>query len=174
MIRALHPKARHHCYAYRFLERDEITEYATDAGEPTGSAGQPILGELRRNNLINVCVIVVRYFGGTKLGIPGLIHAYRESTWQAILAAEQITIRRTVTFLIDMPIALQPMFYVACKQRGLEIERPEYQDRFTAQVRIPMEHTEEHMQHMLALIAGKEGTSDQLCRWLGMAVTRKE
>ena len=173
-VKALHPKARHHCYAYRILERDEITEFATDAGEPAGSAGQPILGEIRRNALLNICVIVVRYFGGTKLGIPGLIHAYRESAHHAIATAKRITVERTVLFTLEMPIALQPMFYSACKQCHVEIEQPEYRERFHAQIRVPLKETDDHVLQLLSHIAGKTGSTDQLCRWLDVSLERIE
>ena len=74
-----HPKAVHHCYAYR-LGTDGIQFRAVDDGEPSGSAGKPILGQIDSLGLINVLVIVVRYFGGTLLGVPGLIYAYKTAT----------------------------------------------------------------------------------------------
>lgn len=88
-IKELHPKATHHCYAYR-LGLDKLTNYrANDDGEPAGTAGKPILGQIDSKQLTNLIVIVVRYFGGTKLGVPGLIHAYKSSTK---LALEQANI----------------------------------------------------------------------------------
>ena len=79
-IKELHPKATHHCYAYR-LGLDKLTNYrANDDGEPAGTAGKPILGQIDSKQLTNLIVVVVRYFGGTKLGVPGLIHAYKSST----------------------------------------------------------------------------------------------
>ena len=89
-IKAIHPKARHVCYAYR-LGINETQEKAADAGEPNGSAGLPILNQLRSSNLDNCLAIVVRYFGGTKLGIPGLINAYKTSTQLTIEANKIIT-----------------------------------------------------------------------------------
>ena len=78
-IKEKYPKASHYCFAYRLgLEK---TDYrVSDDGEPSGSAGRPILGELDSKNLTNTAVVVVRYFGGTLLGIPGLINAYKTST----------------------------------------------------------------------------------------------
>ena len=88
-VRALHPKARHHCYAYR-LGLDRSVFRVNDDGEPAGSAGRPILNVLLSNELTNVLVVVVRYFGGTLLGIPGLINAYKSSTQEAIANADII------------------------------------------------------------------------------------
>lgn len=71
--------ATHHCYAYRIGPKGEEWR-ANDDGEPSGTAGKPILGQLLSRDITNVLVVVVRWFGGTKLGVPGLIEAYREST----------------------------------------------------------------------------------------------
>ena len=75
-LREQYPDANHICYGYRIKEGDRVDEFATDAGEPKGSSGIPILNVLKRNQLVNVVIFVIRYFGGSKLGIPGLIHAY--------------------------------------------------------------------------------------------------
>jgi len=82
-VKSNHPKARHHCYAYR-LSMDRSVFRVNDDGEPAGSAGRPILNTLLSNDLTNTLVIVVRYFGGTLLGIPGLINAYKTATQEAI------------------------------------------------------------------------------------------
>ncbi len=81
-----HPKAVHHCYAWR-LGTDGTQFRAVDDGEPSGSAGRPILGQIDSNGLTNVLVIVVRYFGGTLLGVPGLINAYKTAAAQALDAS---------------------------------------------------------------------------------------
>jgi len=70
------PDASHICYGYRIKEGGRLDEFATDAGEPKGSSGIPILNVLKRNQLVNVVIFVIRYFGSSKLGIPGLINAY--------------------------------------------------------------------------------------------------
>ena len=81
--------ARHHCYAYRLGYRGDVFR-ANDDGEPSGSAGRPILGQIDTLGLSDVLVVVVRYFGGIKLGIPGLIRAYKTSTADALSQAEII------------------------------------------------------------------------------------
>jgi len=98
-VKQKHPKARHHCYAYR-LGMDKNRYRANDDGEPSGSAGRPILGQIDSFGLTNVLVVVVRYFGGTKLGIPGLINAYKTSTAEALDTADKE--ERTVDVLIQI------------------------------------------------------------------------
>ena len=85
-VRKMHPKARHHCYAYR-LGLDGNNFRANDDGEPSGTAGRPILGQLDSAGVTNTLVIVVRYFGGTLLGASGLINAYKNSAAEALSAA---------------------------------------------------------------------------------------
>jgi uncharacterized YigZ family protein len=90
-LKAEHFKAVHFCWAYRI---DAATFRANDDGEPAGSAGKPILNVLQSNNLEQILVVVVRYFGGTLLGVPGLIKAYKEATALAIDNGEIVEIKR--------------------------------------------------------------------------------
>lgn len=89
-LRTKHPKARHFCWAVR-LSPDRSLFKINDDGEPSGTAGRPILNTLLSADLTNVLVIVVRYFGGTLLGVPGLINAYKTATTEAIAASEIIS-----------------------------------------------------------------------------------
>lgn len=91
-----HPKAVHHCFAYR-LGIDKNNFRCADDGEPSGSAGKPVLGQIDSKDLTNVAVVVVRYFGGTLLGVPGLINAYKTS---ASLALQ-------LTPIIQKPVLIQ-------------------------------------------------------------------
>lgn len=87
-IKSLHAKAEHACYAYQV--GSPIKTRANDDGEPSGSAGLPILGQLKSHELINVGCVVIRYYGGTKLGVPGLIAAYKNTCLGAIRENEII------------------------------------------------------------------------------------
>lgn len=83
LIKEKHPKASHFCFAYR-IGADGMTFRSTDAGEPSGTAGRPILGQIDSKQITNVMVVVIRYFGGTLLGIPGLTQAYKVSASMAL------------------------------------------------------------------------------------------
>lgn len=88
-LNRLHPSARHFCYAYLIGPNGE--EYrANDDGEPNGSAGLPILNQIKSKELTNTLAVVVRYFGGTKLGVSGLINAYKETTRMALEKAKVV------------------------------------------------------------------------------------
>ena len=89
-VRKLEHSARHHCYAY-VLNPDKSAWRANDDGEPSSTAGKPILGQIQSNELTNILIVVVRYFGGVKLGVTGLIRSYKTAAAQAILEATIIT-----------------------------------------------------------------------------------
>lgn len=94
-----HPKARHIIYAYRFInEFDQIVENQTDDGEPKNSAGKPSLDVLRGNELVNTALITVRYFGGIKLGIGGMIRAYGGAIKEVITESELISYEKMFKF----------------------------------------------------------------------------
>ncbi|MCF3108448.1 IMPACT family protein [Niabella sp. CC-SYL272] len=92
-VKKEHPKANHHCFAYR-LGTDGNTFRVSDAGEPSGTAGRPILGQIDSRQVTDALIIVVRYFGGTLLGVPGLINAYKSAAAMAL----------QVTHLVRKPV----------------------------------------------------------------------
>jgi uncharacterized YigZ family protein len=95
-----HPKAVHHCFAYRIgLEGTNFR--ISDDGEPSGSAGRPILGQIDSKQLTNTCIVVVRYFGGTLLGIPGLINAYKTVSSLVLQTIPVIQKYREVTYQLN-------------------------------------------------------------------------
>ena len=105
-LRKKYYDATHHCYAWRLGPHGE-TFRANDDGEPSGTAGKPILGQLLSNELVNCLIVVVRYFGGTKLGVSGLIGAYKESAAEAIRAAE--IVERTVDTVVEVEFSYLAM-----------------------------------------------------------------
>lgn len=103
-LRQEHHKARHWCYAYR-LGTEGLQFRANDDGEPSGSAGRPILGQIDSFGVTDVLIVVVRYFGGTLLGVPGLINAYKHAAAEALCQAEIIekNIEKTAWIICDYP-----------------------------------------------------------------------
>ena len=101
ILKKEHPKAVHHCFAYR-IGTDGNNFRSSDDGEPSGTAGKPILGQIDSRGITNVAVIVVRYWGGTMLGVPGLINAYKTATALALqvtpLVEKQIEINYSIEF----------------------------------------------------------------------------
>ena len=140
-LRQEHHKARHCCYAYR-LGVDGNQFRANDDGEPSGSAGRPILGQIDSFELTDVLVVVVRYFGGTLLGVPGLIHAYKTST-QMVLENAQIiekNIEKTVRIRCEYPY-LNEAIRIA-KNHQAEIIEQDLQLDCRLTVRIPLANAE--------------------------------
>jgi uncharacterized YigZ family protein len=99
LLKKEHPKAGHHCYAYR-IGTDGLQFRANDDGEPSGSAGRPILGQIDSAGLSNVLAVVIRYFGGTLLGVPGLINAYKTTAAEALTAAT--VVEKNIEFAITL------------------------------------------------------------------------
>ena len=140
-LRQEHHKARHWCYAYR-LGVDGNQFRANDDGEPSGSAGRPILGQIDSFELTDVLVVVVRYFGGTLLGVSGLIHAYKTSTQMALENAQIIekNIEKTVRIRCEYPY-LNEAIRIA-KNHQAEIIEQDLQLDCRLTVRIPLANAE--------------------------------
>ena len=127
--------ARHVCYAYMLGAEREVFR-ANDNGEPSGTAGKPILGQINSNNLTNILILVVRYFGGIKLGTSGLIVAYRAAAAEAIAAAEitEKTVDEDVSFSFDYIYMNDVMRIV--KEEGPEMVSQGYESDCTMTLRI--------------------------------------
>ena len=125
-----HFKAVHHCYAYR-LGLDRSNFRVNDDGEPSGTAGKPILNTLLSQEITNVLVVVVRYFGGTLLGVPGLINAYKSATIEALAVAD--IIEKTVNDVYNVSFEFVQMNDVmkVVKEFSLKIRNQTYDNQCT-------------------------------------------
>ncbi len=102
-IRREFQDASHNCWAFRVFENGQISEGYSDAGEPSGSAGMPILGAIREMELVNVAVVVTRYFGGVKLGVRGLIDAYHSAALEALRMAKVVRLKLKNVYEVIAP-----------------------------------------------------------------------
>lgn len=143
-VKKEHFKARHHCYAYR-LGMDKNNFRANDDGEPSGTAGRPILGQIDSFGLTNVFIVVVRYFGGTKLGTSGLINAYRTGAQVALNNAEIIEKSLDDIFLITFDYALMSQVMNTIKKLELEIVEQDFGNIGKIQIAIPKNEVENQM-----------------------------
>ncbi len=139
-LRKEHFKARHHCFAWR-LQPDGSLFRANDDGEPSGTAGRPILGQIDSFSLTYVAVMVVRYFGGTLLGTSGLIHAYREAAAEALRNAEIIECLVKDFFLLDFDYALMPDVMNAVKKLELGVLRQNFEEHGQIEIGIRQSET---------------------------------
>lgn len=162
-----HSKARHNCFAFMIGSNDQI-QRASDNGEPSGTAGVPILNALKQNHLHNVVAVVTRYFGGIKLGTGGLIRAYNGTTAEAI---QQIGIvdrirMNEVQFQIEYSNFEKIKYYL--KQHAIKLTSINYTEKITLTVLLPhseIDHFEEALHNFLSaqlsFTIGKESYADQ-------------
>ncbi|TFH34248.1 MAG: YigZ family protein [Bacteroidia bacterium] len=118
-IRKEYHDARHHCYAYMIGTGDD-TWRVNDDGEPSGSAGNPIMGQIKSFNITNVVIVVVRYFGGTLLGVGGLINAYRTSAKEALSSAVIIRGLIREKYLVEFPYTSMNSVMKIIKEENIE------------------------------------------------------
>ncbi len=170
-LRKEHFKARHHCFAWR-LGPDGARHRANDDGEPSGTAGRPILGQIDAFGLTDVLIVVVRYFGGTLLGTSGLIQAYRESAAEALRQGQIVEKIIQDTFLFDFDYALMPDVMNAVKKLGLDLVREEYGDRGIMEVAIRQSESAANLLQVKALIWKVSLEEAATLEWpAGMTVT---
>jgi uncharacterized YigZ family protein len=137
-----HPKAVHHCFAYRFgLGKNNFR--VSDDGEPSGSAGRPILGQIDSKELTNVAVIVVRYFGGTLLGVPGLINAYKTATAMALQLTPIIQKPVLINYQLQFDYTRQNDVMTILKQYNCTVLKQEQQLFCIADIGVPKSRVEE-------------------------------
>ena len=118
--------AKHNCIAYRVVENGRIIEKASDDGEPSGTAGGPMLNILQKNNLCNLVVVVTRYFGGILLGTGGLVRAYSDATQKVIEKSTKISKVEGVEIEIKLDYPNLEIFKYYCKNNEINITRIDY------------------------------------------------
>ncbi|WP_159517452.1 IMPACT family protein [Sunxiuqinia indica] len=127
-LKKTHHSARHHCYAWR-LGANKKRFRANDDGEPSSTAGKPIFGQIKRNHLTNVLVVVVRYFGGTLLGVSGLITAYKEAAADVLQKATIIEKLIETTFEIEFDYSMMNPVMRIFKEDKLEQKKNKFELR---------------------------------------------
>lgn len=134
-LRGEYHDARHWCYAYRIGSRGQA-ERANDDGEPSGTAGRPILGQLLSRGLTNTLVVVVRYFGGIKLGVSGLIESYKSATIDALEAATVVERKREARIEVSFPYLAMNQVMKALKDSGATIKNQQFDNDCSIMIQI--------------------------------------
>lgn len=140
-IKSQHPKARHHCWALR-LSPDRTMFRVNDDGEPSGTAGKPILNMLLSYDVTNVLAVVVRYFGGTLLGVPGLINAYKKATMEALENSEIIEQMVNSVFRLTFEHAQMNDVMRVIKEENLRIRDQIFDNRCSIDIEIRLSSEE--------------------------------
>jgi uncharacterized YigZ family protein len=140
-LKKAHPKASHLCFAYR-IGADGQQFRVSDAGEPSGSAGRPILGQIDSRELTNTAVVVVRYFGGTLLGVPGLIQAYKTAASLALQITPAVRKPVLITHELQFNYTCLNDVMMVVRRHHCVIENQEQQLFCLFRVGIPLEHLE--------------------------------
>jgi uncharacterized YigZ family protein len=136
VLKKEHPKANHHCFAYR-IGLDGNNFRVSDDGEPSRSAGKPILGQIDSKQLVNVLVVVVRYFGGTLLGVPGLINAYKTATALALQLTPIIQKQVLTLYSLQFDYTRMNDVMIVVRQFGCEVLKQENQLFCQLEIGIP-------------------------------------
>ncbi|MEM0994726.1 MAG: YigZ family protein [Bacteroidota bacterium] len=151
-VKKKHFKARHYCYAYR-LGMNKADFRANDDGEPSGTAGRPILGQIDSRTLSNILVVVVRYFGGTKLGTSGLINAYKTSAAVALDQANIITKTVKMIYRIHFDYAIMGDVMSSAKKMDLDIQQQVFESKPYLEVAIPKSEVDAKLLTFKALVS---------------------
>lgn len=136
-----HHAARHHCYAWR-LGPDKKHFRANDDGEPSSTAGKPILGQIKRFELTNILLVVVRYFGGTLLGVGGLINAYKQAAADVLSKSEIIEKLVEVSFTVEFDYPMMNPVMKVFKEEELLQEESQFEIRCRIKTSVRKKHAE--------------------------------
>jgi len=145
-VRKKYHDARHNCYAYRILGEDGVTEKQSDDGEPSGTAGAPMLSILKKKELTNVIAIVTRYFGGILLGTGGLVRAYSDALTMAIDNVKEVKKDKGYLIQIINEYEKQKEFEYFCENNDIKIISKEYTEKIKYLIEISEEKYVEKFQ----------------------------
>ncbi|QSP94671.1 YigZ family protein [Marinobacter salinisoli] len=138
-----HPDARHICWAYQLGRPGSAAEAAmSDDGEPSGTAGKPILNVIQHKDMGDVLVMVIRYFGGVKLGAGGLVRAYAGAAESVLSAVDRVVQQPMAAVTVTMQFADEQPIRHWCEVNGAEVESVDYGNRVTARLQVPEELSE--------------------------------
>ncbi len=152
-LEAEHHAARHHCYAFRL--RGGLWR-AGDDGEPSGTAGRPILGQIDSAGLVDVLVVVVRYFGGVLLGVPGLINAYRSAAADALSSSVRVEKTASVLRAFRFPYEQQPAVEKLVKNFNLSVKKRDFSEDCRLELEIPLSLDADFGEQMIKLSIFKD------------------
>lgn len=151
-LKKANPKAGHHCTAFRL--RDGI-ERSSDDGEPSGSAGKPMMNQLLSNELVDVGCVVIRYWGGTKLGVSGLINAYKTGAAEAIKVAHIVTKYETLPIIVAFDYGQMGTLMDAIKFLGIKISAKDLNMHPTLTLEVNASETEESITKLKAKLLNR-------------------
>ena len=152
--------ARHVCYAY-MLGHERLNFRANDNGEPSGTAGKPILNQILSKDVTNVCVVVVRYFGGTLLGTGGLVRAYTKAASGAVLAAGVVLCTKLTTLLLDATYADYQKILPLFERKDLTVESTDFSDRVQILFSLPTTEREALLHRVTEATFGRVKVTEQ-------------
>ena len=138
-VRKKYFDAKHNCIAYRILEKEQIVERFSDDGEPQGTAGAPMLNILQKNNLLNVLIVVTRYFGGILLGTGGLLRAYQNSLMLTIENGEKV--KKCAGDVLEIVLEYSDFenFKYYCKNNKINITKTEYAEKIVCKIELEVD-----------------------------------
>ncbi len=148
IIKTQHSTSDHICYAYRILGKNSIEEYVSDANEPKGSAGYPILNVIRQKNIINVIILIVRYFGGNKLGIRGLIKSYSMASKITIDSAILEPYIEEIVVVVSHNYKYQKIIQHTLKKLNGKILSQKYSNDIKSTVSVPKNKSEKFINQL--------------------------
>lgn len=154
-VRKEHFKARHHCYAYRIGITDDIFRI-NDDGEPSGTAGKPIFGQIKSAELRDIVVVVVRYFGGTLLGASGLIRAYKTAAGRAVVNATKVKVQLQKQVKATVEYSQEPFFMDALSYYDLEVTDRSYSDKAEITFSVPRSSAESNLKKLCGFILDRK------------------